>query len=98
MTILLSDIIRDHPISRYNNCSLPNGSIVKKIDYKLQIPELYGNTEDLEKRCTHKYFIYKKNSTYTLYKRKNKNEYIICFEDDYMKRYMIQHPMQCIIM
>lgn len=98
MTILLSNILHGHSIPQYANCCLPNDSIVRKIDYKLDVPENYGNAENLEKHCTHKYYIYRKNNIYTLYKRNKKNKYLICFEREYIKRRTREHPEQCTIM
>lgn len=81
MGVLLSDLIHNHPINRYNNCTLPTGSTIKEIDYQhFSIPKIYGNIEDVEKCCTSAYVYYRENRSFILYKRRGKNQYHIYFK------------------
>lgn len=81
MSILLSEIVRYRAINRYNNCSLPHGSVVEEIKYPHSLsPKIYGNIKDVEKCCTTKYIYYKENNNFILYKRRGKNEYHIYFK------------------
>lgn len=63
---LLSDILRNHPINKYNNCTLPDDSEIKIIDYRHTINKNYQE--------------YRNTPSFILYQRKNTKIFHIYFK------------------